>query len=174
MRSLALVVAVLVGLWLLRQSLTNSSVDFPTWGNPPEAPNTTGHVLPADVDAYVQQYASAYGLDPNLIRAQAWAESRGKQSAVSKAGAIGVMQLMPGTASDLGVDPYDTEQNVAGGTRFMADLLAQFGDYAKALAAYNWGPGRVARAGDSWYSVAPKETQDYVNDVLMNAGYWPA
>lgn len=87
-----------------------------------------------------------------------------KQSAISPKGAIGVMQLMPGTAKALAADPRDTEQNIDAGTRLLHDLLMKYdGDVVKALAAYNAGPAAV----DRYNGLPPyRETQVYVNKVI--------
>jgi soluble lytic murein transglycosylase-like protein len=109
--------------------------------------------------------ALRHGLDPDLVVAVAAVESGFRPAAVSPKGAQGVMQLMPGTARDLGVtDPLDPAANVDAGTRYLRDLLARFdGDLSKALAAYNAGPGAVARH----QGVPPfRETRDYVQKVL--------
>lgn len=110
--------------------------------------------------------AHKYQLDPALIRAVIHAESAFKPSAVSKAGAKGLMQLMPGTASDMGVDnPLNAQQNIRGGSRYLAQLLAQFnGDLDLACAAYNAGPSTVTQ-----YSGIPPypETQAYVKRVKI-------
>jgi soluble lytic murein transglycosylase-like protein len=109
--------------------------------------------------------ARRHGLDPDLVVAVAAVESAFRPTAVSPKGAQGVMQLMPGTARDLGVlDPLDPAANVDAGTRYLRDLLARFdGDLPKALAAYNAGPGAVARH----QGVPPyRETRDYVKKVL--------
>jgi soluble lytic murein transglycosylase-like protein len=103
-------------------------------------------------------------VSPELVEAVAWRESRLRPGLVSRAGAIGEMQLMPGTARDLGVNPHDTEQNFQGGARYLRDMLRRYdGDLILALAAYNAGPGAVDRYG----GVPPyKETRAYVAAVL--------
>lgn len=111
------------------------------------------------------------GLPPGLPGAVAQVESGGRQYdangnvITSPAGAIGIMQLMPGTADEYGVDPYDPAQNVEGGTAYLNDLIAQFGDVPDALAAYNWGPSNVQRAIASGQPF-PTGVQAYVNKVL--------
>ncbi len=119
--------------------------------------------------------AAHYGVDPILAIAQARAESNFDQAAVSPAGAIGVFQLMPATAAGLGVDPYNLEQNIDGGVRYLSQLLSQFGgDVQKALAAYNWGPGNLAKAiaanGSDWLSHLPAETSKYIAQITGAIG----
>jgi len=98
-----------------------------------------------------------------LLRAVAWAESRGRQQAVSPKGALGIMQLMPGTAEQLGVNPFDPDANVHGGARYLAQQLARFRSLPLALAAYNAGPGAVLR----WGGIPPyAETQSYVAQIM--------
>lgn len=87
----------------------------------------------------------------------------------SSAGAIGIMQLMPGTASDEGVNPYDPEQNFAGGEAYLQQLYAKYGDWPTALAAYNWGPGNVDNALASG-SGFPSSVQNYVASVESELG----
>ena len=103
------------------------------------------------------------------------AESNFDPKAVSSAGAKGPMQLMPGTAKDMGVDdPFNVPQNVRGGTRYYAQMLNKYGgDERKALTAYNWGPGNLDKV-DGDVSKAPPETQAYVNRVLGGGGAGPA
>lgn len=117
--------------------------------------------------AQVDEAARRHGVDPPLFAALVWAESGFSADAVSHAGAVGLAQLMPATAAGLGVDPHDPEQNLDGGARYLADQLDRFGDERLALAAYNAGPGRVARAGG-----VPQiaETQQYVTRVADYAG----
>jgi len=122
----------------------------------------------ADLDAIFEAAGEKHGVPPNLIKAVAKAESNFRPGATSSAGAIGIMQLMPGTARSLGVsDPYDPEQNIMGGAKYLRAQLDRFGgDVSMALAAYNAGPGAVEKYG----GIPPyKETQSYVPKVL---GYY--
>lgn len=134
--------------------------------------------MASSVQALVVQAAQQYGVDPNLALGVASAESNFNQAAVSPVGAIGVMQLMPATAASLGVNPNDLAQNISGGVRYLASLLRQFGDPAKALAAYNWGPTNVARAiaqqGANWSSALPDETLNYITRILGGPPATPA
>lgn len=122
----------------------------------------------ASILATLAQAAAQYGLDPGFVTAVARRESGLNPNAVSPAGAKGIMQLMDATAAMLGVsNPFDPVQNINAGVKYLANLLNQFaGDAAKALAAYDWGPGNVAKAiqqwGADWLSHAPQETQAYV------------
>ena len=98
-------------------------------------------------------------------------ESGGKQSARSKKGAIGLMQLMPRTAKELGVDPRDAAANVRGGTAYLGHLTARYGSRTLGLVAYNMGPGATdkwLKRGGRWHQL-PKETRDYVSKVSVNA-----
>jgi soluble lytic murein transglycosylase-like protein len=111
--------------------------------------------------------APAYGIDPALALAVAKAESSFNPNAISAAGAIGLFQLLPATAAALGVDPYDPQQNIAGGLTYLSQMLQRYGgDLAAALGAYNWGPTRVSQAiatyGAAWLSHAPAETRAYI------------
>lgn len=117
-----------------------------------------------DAQALIQRAAGIVGLSPELLEAVARAESDYRHDTVSRAGAIGIMQLMPGTAAALGVDPYDPWQNVLGGARYLKDLLRRYGGRLDlALAAYNAGPGAVARHN----GIPPyPETSTYVSRVL--------
>lgn len=116
------------------------------------------------MDAIFEEAAATYGISVNLLKAVAKAESNFNPSAVSKAGAMGVMQLMPGTASSLGVtDPFDARQNIMGGAKYLKMNLDRYGgDVSLALAAYNAGPNSVAKYG----GIPPyQETQNYVKKV---------
>ncbi|MDB5700332.1 MAG: lytic transglycosylase [Sphingomonadales bacterium] len=117
--------------------------------------------LDASPDAY-ERSATRNGLDPRLLRAVAWTESRGRADAISPKGARGIMQLMPGTAAALGVDPSDPDANIAGGAAYLAQQIGRFQSIPLGLAAYNAGPGAVRR----WGGIPPyRETQAYVASV---------
>jgi len=106
-------------------------------------------------------------IDPDFINSVIRAESGFHQNAISKKGALGLMQLMPGTASQLGVsNPFDPHSNVEGGTKYLRDLLEKYHfDVAKALAAYNAGPKRV----DQYHGIPPYfETQSYIARIIRD------
>ena len=131
---------------------------------PAVATATTTYVSTGDVSGAIAAASQHYGVSRDLIEAVAWQESRYRQSAVSPKGATGVMQLMPGTARELGVDRFDLAQNVHGGTAYLSKMLNRFGgDVRLALAAYNAGPGAV----EKHRGVPPyAETQAYVSAIL--------
>lgn len=116
----------------------------------------------AEIEAHARTTAQQYGVDPDLIVRQIGQESGFNPDAVSPVGAKGLLQLMPGTARDLGVDPADWRQNVEGGVRYMRQQMDAFdGDVELALAAYNAGPGNARARGKDWSRYAP-ETRNYV------------
>lgn len=123
----------------------------------------------ADVEALIGKYSAMRGLDPAVVRAVVRAESDGNPRAVSRAGARGLMQIMPGELSAYGIsDPFDPEQNISAGTRQLADKLKLFnGDLQLALAAYNAGTGAVRKYG----GVPPyPETQTYIKRIMSMLG----
>jgi soluble lytic murein transglycosylase-like protein len=124
---------------------------------------------PADINAAIEQAAARHNVDPNLVRAVIKVESNFNPHAVSRTGAMGLMQLMPVTARELNVtNPFDPEQNVDAGVRHLRHLLDNFGgDVRLSLAAYNAGAGAVMRnSGMPPYS----ETRNYVKKITRL--YW--
>ena len=125
----------------------------------------------ADIDSAIEQAAARHNVDPNLVRAVVKVESNFNPNAVSRKGAMGLMQLMPSTARQLKVNnPFDPEQNVDAGVRHLKQLLESYGgDVRLTLAAYNAGAGAVARSSGVPHFA---ETQNYVRRItsLYNAG----
>jgi soluble lytic murein transglycosylase-like protein len=122
-------------------------------------------VTTEELNSYFAEASATYGVDEKLLKAVAKAESNFNPSAVSSAGAIGIMQLMPSTAAGLGVsDSFDARENILGGAKYLAKLLNKYnGDTSLALAAYNAGSARV----DEYGGIPPfTETQNYVKKVL--------
>jgi soluble lytic murein transglycosylase-like protein len=122
--------------------------------------------------------AQRQGVDPPIALEVARRESGFNQGATGAAGEIGVFQLKPTTAAMLGVNPYDLAQNIQGGVTYLRQLLSQFGDPAKAVAAYNCGPGCVSSTvayGADWFAHIPASTKSYVNDILgaVQSAYTP-
>src|SRR6185436_5624356 len=108
-------------------------------------PRTAANVRPSVFDDVIARHASLRGVDVGLVRAIIAAESAFNPLARSPVGAIGLMQLMPMTARELGVNPFVPEQNIEGGVRYFAELLQEFGGVELALVAYNAGPGFAHR-----------------------------
>jgi soluble lytic murein transglycosylase-like protein len=119
----------------------------------------------ADLSELIDKEARKNGIDPLILEIIIRHESNFNPSAVSPTGAMGLMQLMPGTASSCGVkDPFDPAQNVAGGAYYFAQQLRRFQDLSQALAAYNAGPAAVQTYG----GIPPfAETQNYVSSICM-------
>lgn len=119
---------------------------------------------PQDVSRAIEDASARHAVSKPLVEAVAWQESHFNQAAVSPKGALGVMQLMPGTARTLGVDAGDLRGNIDGGVAYLSQMLQRFeGDLPRALAAYNAGPEAVERYG----GVPPfAETQAYVRAIL--------
>ncbi len=128
----------------------------------------TSNYLPVgrDFESIIQDAGHRYRVDPALIRAVIQAESGGNPLAVSRAGARGLMQLMPETAAELGVtNPFDPTQNIMGGTSYLRRLLDRYrGDVKLALAAYNWGMGNLEKRPEAM----PRETKSFIALVEKN------
>lgn len=118
----------------------------------------------ANLSQLITEKANKYGLPVNVLTELIRAESSFNPNAKSAAGAMGLSQLMPGTARSLGVtNPYDPEQNLEGGAKYLSQQLKQFGSLPLALAAYNAGPGNVQKYG----RIPPfAETQAYVKKIM--------
>jgi soluble lytic murein transglycosylase-like protein len=140
---------------------------------PPPPPSPTPAQPVADVQPklspqeLITRAAVHAGLPPEIVHSVAKAESGYQLNAISPKGAIGLMQLMPGTGAELNVDPHDPAQNAEAGAKYLRDLLLKYEkdphQVSKAVAAYNAGPGAV----DKYKGVPPyRETVDYVNRVL--------
>jgi soluble lytic murein transglycosylase-like protein len=146
--------------WEADQASTSTSGDLPDY-DASVAPDWANR-LPASGRRWapaMEQAAARHNIDPRLLAAVVWTESNFRPDVVSHAGAIGLSQLMPGTARGLGVDPWDPIQNLDGGARYIRQMLDMFGTVELAMAGYNAGPGNVRRYG----GVPPfAETQAYV------------
>jgi soluble lytic murein transglycosylase-like protein len=118
-----------------------------------------------DIDNLINYYSNKRNIPSSLVRSMINAESGFNPDATSPKGAMGLMQLMPSTVMDFGVEnPYDPEDNIRGGTALLKSLLDNYkGDYKLALAAYNAGKGNVDKAGGV---TDIKETRDYVRKVI--------
>jgi len=154
------------GDWLWTRNLLygNGALATGNVGNRAVQASIRGRV-PDDIKEMIEAAAERYQVPAKLIEAVIRQESGFNPKAVSRAGAMGLMQLMPGTAAALGVhDPFDPQQNIDGGTRYLKQLLERYnGDVRLALAAYNAGMGNVERYG----GIPPfRETQQYVARIM--------
>jgi hypothetical protein len=138
--------------------------------------STTGKGLPpmqiprSQLVAIAQQDAINAGIDPTYFVRQINLESGFNPNAVSPGGAEGIAQFMPSTAAGLGINPFDPIQALQAAAQMMARYYHQYGDYAKALAAYNAGPASLQNAvnscGANWLSCMPAQTQNYVHTIM--------
>lgn len=118
--------------------------------------------------SWTEHYAEAFGVDPDLVIAVVWIESRYCPDAVSPKGAVGLGQIMPATAAGLGIDPADPASNLWGTSKYLRDKYLEWGDWELALAAYNAGSGAVRKYG----GIPPyEETQNYVRNVIYVYDY---
>lgn len=123
------------------------------------------------LDKYITQVSAHFGLDPKLVKAVIWAESGFNPYAISPKGAVGLMQLMPETAAEMGIfNPHHPFHNLVGGARYLKHMLTEFdSNLALALAAYNAGPNAVKQYG----GIPPfEETRNYVRRVLKYYLYY--
>lgn len=144
---------------------------------PAKSENKVIHSAPERVRNFILKAAQEVDVDPHLLAAIAKNESGFREHVKSQAGAIGLFQLMPSTAKELGVNPYDSYQNVLGGAKYIKSKIDKYnGDVRLALAAYNAGPGNVDRAikkagafdWDTVQSFLPKETRNFVPKVMRS------
>jgi hypothetical protein len=119
--------------------------------------------------SYFEAAGNQHGVPPEMLAAVGWVESRYQTDAVSSAGAIGVMQIMPVVANELGVDPYDPVQAIDGAARLLRSHYERFGSWDLALAAYNAGAGAVQNAGRAIPSPRVAEYVRRVNERMMTS-----
>lgn len=136
-----------------------------------KSPISTGNT---SIDEAISKACKKYNMDPDFIRAVIKQESSFNPNAVSGAGAMGLMQLMPSTAAGLGVtNAFDVNQNVDAGTKYLKEKLDMYGDLRLALAAYNAGSGTIQSRGvhsaNDLYKM-PEETRNYVTKIMQNYG----
>lgn len=143
---------------------TNVPQEVPHKKNTKTTKNKSNNSGNSFYDRIIDNKSSKYSVEPSLIKAIITVESNWRKNAVSTRGAMGLMQLMPATAKDMGViDPFDPEENIDGGTRYLRFLFDKFNDLPLVIAAYNAGPGNVTDYGGV---PAFPETEDYVRKVL--------
>ena len=148
--------------WAKRKGLVGPEAFYPgpAWPQTPAGPQ--------NVHLALQNASGQTGVPLGLLMAVAKVESNFNPTAVSRAGATGLMQLMPATAHTYNVaNPYDVNQNALGGARFLADLYTRYGNWTQALAAYNWGPTNVRKK--PLYKQWPKRVHRYIARVQR---YW--
>lgn len=129
-------------------------------------------VPPAEYAGMIAAAEAQYGIPTNMLARLLYQESHYRDDIIngetaSPAGALGIAQFMPGTAAELGIDPLDPEQAIPAAALYLRRQFNRFGDWAMALAAYNWGGGNVARKG---LAAAPTETRLYYTSILSDIG----
>lgn len=154
---------------LLEKTLTAKGLSSDDLSSLKGSSSKTGNSTNASFDELIQNASQKYNVDADLVKAVIQNESNYDPDAISSAGALGLMQLMPATAASLGVEnPLNPEENIEGGVKLLRELLNQFGgNLTNVVAAYNAGAGAVQQYG----GVPPyQETQTYVNRVLSTYG----
>lgn len=117
-------------------------------------------------DSFVIE-STRYNIPAGLLSRIALQESNYNKNAVSGAGAIGLMQFMPATAQEMGIDPTDPYESIKGAAQYLRWLFIQTGSWKLSLAAYNWGIGNIKRKG---FNNAPQETRNYVLNIVADTG----
>jgi len=147
--------------------LSDASTSTVPGSTSPVGTGTQGVAVPSSLAPLFSAAAAQYGVPVTLLAAVAQQESGFDTSAVSSAGAEGVMQILPSTAAGLGIDPFNPQQAISGAAQLLSNYLNQYKSTPLALAAYNAGPAAVAK-----YDGVPPyaETQSYVQDVMSIAG----
>jgi len=147
-------------------SINKDYSNLPNTTTLPDIPQLQG-ASKNEIIGFIDKYSEKYNIDKNLVKAVVQQESGFNSKAVSQVGAMGLMQLMPSTAKGLGVkDPFNAEQNIEGGTKYLKNLINKYDSVKLGLAAYNAGSGAVSKYG----GVPPyKETQNYVKNIMHNA-----
>lgn len=151
------------------QTVNTTDTDFATVLDEATAASSAKSYTSEELDAIFTEASNTYGVSKDLLKAMAKAESNFNPSAVSSAGAMGIMQLMPATAASLGVsNAFDARENIMGGAKYISQLLEKYnGDTSLALAAYNAGSGNV----DKYGGIPPfTETQNYVSKIMADLG----
>lgn len=147
--------------FFIRSNINENELNIPNKNFPPNSKEA--------IKVKIIREAKKQGLNPMLAISVAKQESDFERRAKSYAGAIGVFQLMPATAKDLGVNPWHTDQNIKGGIKYLKTLKDEFGSTRLALAAYNAGPGAVKRYG----GIPPyRETRNYVKNIMNYYSYY--
>jgi soluble lytic murein transglycosylase-like protein len=160
---LPIIIVVGIVLYIVMQSVGPHSWLMEKWNSVPATGATDFHSL-------AREDAVNAGIDPNLFSRQINQESGWNPNAVSPAGAIGIAQFEPTTAKGLGIDPWNAEQSLQGAASLMSRYVAKYGNYSKALAAYNYGSANtdsaIARCGWGWKACVPAETRSYIMAVM--------
>lgn len=132
-----------------------------------------GSKIPPEYAGAIRSAELTHGLPEGLLGRLLWQESHFRKDIIngttkSRAGAMGIAQFMPPTAAQYKINPLDPFQSIDGAGRYMSDLYRTTGDWASALAAYNWGIGNISRKG---IAAAPPETVNYYSQILSDIGY---